>query len=807
MGQSLRERSGTFKLQDQMYHSAHTNPRTKTISMSILIPVKKSIFSAHFRMPPPPPPPPPPVPQAKKGLGKLTMSANKKTLLFNSKVIKRLEPKRVKNFKPSRKSVAEEAEFLKIVKTIYDTYAALPGKSGVENYFMNMLGKALKERRDLQNLLLSLKTALRSGGRARDSQLVHNIIFHKTNSSRINHSYHYYNFRDVSNVTPDGQTHIIIGLNREGQGLNKVIIDLVPIFSFMARTISPSTNANLITTTMHGDLSHALLQPIHIDITRGVNAVSDLDEMAESFLKHRKKLVLATIKTFLTLHNETIGLVTGTPSKVSIDAFLKDEMNTTPLALNLNTIDIGKLRVKLTALSFSTLKSVLKQGSLGANRQTGSRLKEISVTMESLLNELTEEKVKIAQVKSAIFEFKKKLEKIKNVLLRPSVKAHPLYSKNGTNASTIRTILESLKGEISHIMRAFLTTAEPEKTIPGEISDTVVKVAAESLSATHPELVEIRRQLLQAEKKAAALAAEKLRLEANISSILARTSNLERGRVSQNASIASATQTIKDAEGRLQLQRKEIRQLKKRLRVYTLTVISGAVAAAGAYATGFGKRSKGSVPGTRGNVNKFVDAAQSFDQGAFIAQALGGASHPWNVAKNSRGATKAVTVRDISSNSRRLGQLSTGVSRAAPRLLPGPSGVSGIPSGLGPSDRGLGPSDRGLGPSGSGLGPSGSGLGPPSSLAVPIAAGLLGGAYLAKRLAARRRRKMSSHVSNVGSWVRGNSGTAYGNVFNNNIANTAQSRSSVERHMTNALRYARKFDGVLRKEFPAPRRR
>lgn len=66
---------------------------------------------------------------------------------------------------------------------------------------------------------------------------------------------------------------------------------------------------------------------------------------------------------------------------------------------------------------------------------------------------------------------------------------------------------------------------------------------------------------------------------------------------------------------------------------------------------------------------------------------------------------------------------------------------------------------------------------------------------------------MSSHVSNAGSWVRGNSGTAYGNVFNNNIANTAQSRSSVERHMTNALRYARKFDDVLGKEFPAPRRR
>lgn len=171
MGQSLRGRADARRWDLHIHHSAHASPRTKTISMS-MIPAKKSIFSAPFRMPPPPPPPPPPVPQAKKGLGKLTMSANKKTLLFNSKVIKRLEPKTVKIFKPSRKSVAEEAEFLKIVKTIHDTYAALPGKSGVETYFMNMLGKALEERRDLQNLLLALKTALRAGGRARDSQLV-----------------------------------------------------------------------------------------------------------------------------------------------------------------------------------------------------------------------------------------------------------------------------------------------------------------------------------------------------------------------------------------------------------------------------------------------------------------------------------------------------------------------------------------------------------------------------------------------------------------------------------------------------------
>jgi len=91
-------------------------------------------------------------------------------------------------------------------------------------------------------------------------------------------------------------------------------------------------------------------------------------------------------------------------------------------------------------------------------------------------------------------------------------------------------------------------------------------------------------------------------------------------------------------------------------------------------------------------------------------------------------------------------------------------------------------------------------------MAVPMAAGLLGGAYLAKRMAARGRRGKVSH-NDTGSWIRGESRAVYGNVYNNNNANTAQSRSSVERHMTNALRYARKFDGVLRKEFPAPRRR
>ena len=796
-----------------MYHNAHASPRTKTSSMSMLTPAKKKYFLCTvINMPPPLPPPlPPATPQAKKSLGKLTLSANKKTLLFNSKVVKRLEPKVVKTFQPSRKAVAEEAEFLKIVKTIRDEYAALPDKSGVETHFMNVLGKALEEHKYRQSLLLALKTALRGGGRARDSQLVHNLIFHKTESSRINHTYHYYNFRNVANVAPDGQTHIIIDLNREGEGLNKVIMDLVPLFSFMARTVS-STNKNLIAATIYDDLSHALLRPMHIDITRGGNAVSDLDEMVESFLKHRKKSVLTTIKAILALHNETVGLLTGTPSKVTVDAFLKDEMNTTPLALNLNTMDVGKLRVKLTALSFSTLKSVLKQGSLGTNRQTSSRLKEINVTMEGLLNELTGEKDKIAQVKSAVFDFKKKMEKIKNTLLRPSVKAHPLYSKNGTNAKTIHKILESLNDEISHIMQAFLTTAEPEKTIPEEITETVVEVAAESLSATHPELIEIRRQLLQAEKRATALEAEKLQLEKRISSILARASNLERNKARQNASVASVTQSLKDAEGRLIKQKKEIKQLKKRLRVYTFTVISGAVAAAGAYATGFGKRSKGGVPGTKNNVKAYVNAAHSFDRGAFIAQALGGAPISHVSGGGNYRKTKAVAVRDPMMNSRRLGKSGTSIVGAPPRpprgvsdsgllLLPGASAALSAPGGSGGSGR---PSATGYAVPG---GVSGSGRSPSSSLmAVPMAAGLLGGAYLAKRMAARGRRGKVSH-NDTGSWIRDESRAAYGNVFNNDIANTAQSRSSVERHMTNALRYARKFDGVLRKEFPAPRRR
>ena len=94
-------------------------------------------------------------------------------------------------------------------------------------------------------------------------------------------------------------------------------------------------------------------------------------------------------------------------------------------------------------------------------------------------------------------------------------------------------------------------------------------------------------------------------------------------------------------------------------------------------------------------------------------------------------------------------------------------------------------------------------------MAVPMAAGLLGGAYLAKRMAARGRRGKVSH-NDTESWIRGESRAVHGNVYNNNNnnnANTAQSRSSVERHMTNALRYARKFDAVLRREFPAPRRR
>jgi len=350
--------------------------------MSILTPAKKSIFSAEDKMPPPLPPPlPPATPQGKKGLGKLTMSANKKTLLFNSEIVKRLEPKVVKTFQPSRKAVAQEAEFLKIVKTIHDAYVALPNKSGVETHFMNVLGKALEERKDRQNLLLALKTALRGGGRARDSQLVHNLIFHKTDSSRVNHTYHYYNFRNVANVAANGQTHIIIDLNREGEGLNKVIMDLVPLFAFMARSNS-TANANRIAAIIYDDLSHALLRPMHIDITRGGDAVSDLDDMMESFLKHRKKSTLATVKSVVALHNETVGLLAGTPSKVTVDAFLKDEMNTTPLALNLNTMDVGKLRVKLTALSFSTLKSVLKQGTLGTNRQTSSRLKEINTAVE-----------------------------------------------------------------------------------------------------------------------------------------------------------------------------------------------------------------------------------------------------------------------------------------------------------------------------------------------------------------------------------------------------------------------------------------
>jgi hypothetical protein len=467
--------------------------------------------------------------------------------------------------------------------------------------------------------------------------------------------------------------------------------------------------------------------------------------------------------------------------------------------------------VKLTALSFSTLKSVLKQGSLGADRQTSSRLKEINVTMEGLLNELTGEKDKIAQVKSAVFDFKKKMEKIKNTLLRPSVKAHPLYSKNGTNAKTIHKILESLNDEISHIMQAFLTTAEPEKTIPEEITETVVEVAAESLSATHPELIEIRRQLLQAEKRATALEAEKLQLEKR----LARASNLERNKARQNASVASVTQSLKEAEGRLIKQKKEIKQLKKRLRVYTLTVISGAVAAAGAYAAGFGKRSKGGVPGTKNNVKAYVNAAHSFDQGAFIAQALGGAPNSHVSGGGNYRKTKAVSVRDPIMNSRRLGKSGTGIVGAAPRpprgvgdsgllLLPGGSSALSAPGGSGGSGGSGRPSATGYAVPG---GVSGSGRSPSSSLmAVPMAAGLLGGAYLAKRMAARGRRGKVSH-NDTGSWIRDESRAAYGNVFNNNIANTAQSRSSVERHMTNALRYARKFDGVLRKEFPAPRRR
>jgi hypothetical protein len=795
------------------------------------------------------PPPPPPLPQKKKTalLGTLRLSGDKTKLLLNSNVVADLKVKEVKKWKVSQQSIADEKEFVNILKMLLKKYGpkntkntnsktnltnveayiqreldasssrtnANNAQTKVETYFKNeIIKKALSTQTDKQNLLMTLRTSVGKDKRVRDSQLVHRLIFQKTRESRAHSTHQYYDFRSATNQTGvvNGQTHITVNLSKEGEGLNRAIMDLAPLFAYMMHVADRSANIRTIMTSVRDDLSHVLLKPITIDITMGPGSVKDLDDMVEKFMESRKKAVLSLVKKVLNHHNEIISIIAPrSTSKTTLDGFLKEAVQKTPTTFNLKNVDLRKLRHALAGLSYTTLKPVILKGQLPVNKPVLKKLGTIQASVQGLLDELTGERDRLDQVLKAVGEFQKKLEEIKNTLLRPSVRSHPNYHIKNMGYHTMHTILESLKGEISHLVKALAVAGEPEKAVPHAITQTVAETAAESLAPNHPELQDLQSQISTAEKKASALAREKEALEARVTTILSQKNALTLNKAKTNASIAKVTASLSSADTRMKEQEEEIRRLKKRLRVYTGVVISGAAATVGAYATGFYRGKARPMPRTKNNTKAFMNAAQAFNTNAFVKQSLrppasGGSG-------NGRRATRPGNA---------------GRQPKAPNAsgLYGVSPYGGVPSAplLLPKGTNTPPQQVLMLPRGSGNSKSIPKKGY-SSMAVPAAAGLLGGAYLAKRLATRGKKKTSGRGNRSTS-----SATRRGNIYTNNTANTAssirwstrqalslrneprdwrrQGPSEVLRHSREALRLTREakkaMEGV---SFPSPRRR
>jgi uncharacterized protein YbcI len=386
------------------------------------------------------------------------------------------------------------------------------------------------------------------------------MIYHKpSSSSRINHRYHYYDFKGAStqNNISNTQTHITIELNKEGVALNRILMDLVPLFAYIASQEVPSKR--MTKESIEQDLSLALLQPIQIDITLGKSAVKDLTRMVDAFMKKRKKAVLAIITQILEHHNDVITILGGnaTTQKSTLPKFLQQAVQKTPQTFNLNTINIGTLRTKLMSLSFTTLKTVLGGNQLKVDKETKERLRKHLRAMKGLLEQLSTEGRKLTEVKEAVGNFQKKLNKIQNTLLRPSVKTHPLtdtvynMGKN-TNYKTIHGIIESLKSEIDSIVKALATAEEPvSKVVQEEITQTIAESAATSLAPTHPDLENLREQIRAAETSVAALVREKEELESRINTVVSEKNTIEKSKKHANATIATLTASLKEVENRI----------------------------------------------------------------------------------------------------------------------------------------------------------------------------------------------------------------------------------------------------------------
>jgi hypothetical protein len=364
-----------------------------------------------------------------------------------------------------------------------------------------------------------------------------------------------------------------------------------------------------------------------------------------------------------------------------------------------------------------------------------------------------------------------------------------------TNYKTIHGIIESLKSEIDSIVKALATAEEPvSKVVQEEITQTIAESAATSLAPTHPDLENLREQIRAAETSVATLAREKEELEFRINTVVSEKNTIEKSKKHANATIAtlrsnknimerrknviitSLTASLKQAENRLAAERLQVQKLKKRLRVYTGIIISGAAATGALYTAGLYKTSPRNMPRTKNNVKAFMNATQTFNTNAYMRQAIGGKNQGKLPASVRSGRNRAATP---------LLPSGMGTGSTAPTMLRLPPGSS------------TGGSARPNAPTRSS-----------SIVSVPAAVALVGGAYLAKRVMGRKGKipiqkstTRNSMTANE-SWIRGQSQNVRGNIYNNNTNNTARSLTPSER----AVKVSKQAAAFMRRQkFPEPR--
>ena len=643
------------------------------------------------------PPPPPPLPKTSlsgakpptTGVLKLSVSKEKDRVLFGGRDIANLKTSKGAAFKPSDSSQKQELAFLTLLNKMrkrWDTeFSKRKIVSNTEKFFTGFLNTAIHKPRDRQNLLIALKFSVKLRD-LNESQLIRDIMFHEFDTKRVGHTYHYYDWRVVKNASPTS-THLTIPLNQEGKGLNKVIRDIAKLFSFVG---------NRPVRDYVRKLRRVILRPLEFDASLGGQATEDFDEMVARFYEGRRAIVMEIIRRCLAAHNETLKIFKVGPL-VTMDAFFKD-MKTTPTTFDIRHIE--RIRFKLYGMSLPVLTNIVKRRSLETNAATMEKIRSLHQTLEGGLKELSSEDRKIDTTDQAVKAFRTRLGEISNALFRPSVKSHSHFESIGRGNSnigikheTIRGILESLKDEIQVLVASLKTAAkEPEKAVPEAVKDAIVGKVAEKLAPEHPDLTALLRRVEKAEKAAAALA----RLEAKIQTLMAGKNNA----VSSTLTVVARTEkAIARKDVVIKEMGMELRALKRQLRVFTGVTMAGAAAALWSYAGG---RTAGQG-GNRINVNAFMNQARGYNK-AFTNQ------------RKALKSNQAGTHRSIGKNK---------VHNRSRSIVSGLPPVAGLPSATATANK-----TRLLPPPA-----SASGYG-----RLPLAAaGLLGGAYIAKRLSKKKK--------------------------------------------------------------------